>query len=92
MSFSISLYFSRLLIGGIVCFLSILIMSKTRDSEWMFIVAACLLHFFFEVLSLIVQLGLISIKTSNIISFLQFILTSVMFIIAFIIKLLKRRG
>lgn len=92
MGLNISLYFIRILIGGLVCFLSILVMSKTRNSEWMFIVSACLFNYFFEVLTLLIELGLIPLGNSIIISFIHFIIPSCMLIIAFIIKLLKRRG
>lgn len=92
MEFNIAFHFIRLSIGGVVCFLSILLMSKTRDAEWMFIVSAFLFMYFFEVLSLLIQLGLFPLNSFGIVSFLQYIVPSILFIVAFIIKLLKKRG
>lgn len=82
---------SRLIIGGIVCFLAILLMSKTRASEWMLIVTACLIQYFFEVITLFISLGFIPIQNVTIISWLHFIIPSILFCIAFIIKILKRK-
>ena len=45
MSPEILLFIIKLVLGGIVAFLAIFVMSKTRDASWMFLVAGFLLSY-----------------------------------------------
>jgi len=92
----ILLFIIKLILGGIAAFLAIFVMSKTRDASWMFLVAGFLFSYAALVIDLMTELGIISLDSillfgMPLISLLSAIIPSLMFIIAFIIKLCQKR-
>ncbi|MCQ2575250.1 MAG: hypothetical protein MJ162_00805 [Treponema sp.] len=84
-------------LGGIVAFLSIWIMSKTRDTSWMFLVAGFILTYIVIVYKLMLSLGIIPACTIFIPhtgipldSLLIVCVPNLAFIISFIIKICKK--
>lgn len=85
----------KLIIGGIVSFLSILILSKTRELSWVMIVTGFLLNYVSLVFELMVTLAIFShtnfclfnIPLSKLICM---ILPNFFFILAFIFRLAKK--
>lgn len=78
--------------GGIIAFLAILLMSKTRDTSWMFIVSGFLFSYIATVYDLFIELGVlvdigILIFGIPLISFLCMVIPSICFIIGLIIKI-----
>lgn len=92
----ILLFIIKLILGGIAAFLAIFVMSKTRDSSWMFLVAGFLFSYAALVVDLMTELGIfavdfILVAGMPLVSLLSAVIPSVMFIIAFIIKLCKKQ-
>ena len=91
----ILLFVIKLVAGGIVAFLSILLMSKKRTIAWSFMVAGFVLNYAAIVYELLIELGVLTatkyglwgIPVSTLICAA---LPSVCYIIAFIIMLAKR--
>ncbi len=91
----ILLFIIKLVAGGIVAFLSILLMSKKRTLAWSFMVSGFLLSYAALVYELLIELGVLTatkyglwgIPVSTVICAA---LPSVCYIIAFIIMLAKR--
>lgn len=89
------LFIIKLVAGGIVAFLSILLMSKKRSAGWAFMVSGFLLSYASLVYELLIELGVLTatkyglwnIPVSTLICA---VLPSLCFIIAFIIMLAKR--
>ncbi|MBQ8013171.1 MAG: hypothetical protein IJ257_02070 [Treponema sp.] len=86
----------KLLLGGIIAFLAIMLWSKTRDFSWMFLVLAAVTGYSAIVFDLLLKLGFVTAKEisllGNQISLVQLILAvvpSIFVIIAFIIMLSK---
>lgn len=55
----ILLYIIKLVSGGIVAFLAILLMSKNRDEEWMSVVFGFIFSYAALVFDLLIELGII---------------------------------
>ena len=91
----ILLFIIKLVAGGIVAFLAILLMSKKRSAGWAFMVSGFLFSYASLVYELLIELGVLTatkyglwgIPVSTLICAS---LPSVCFIIAFIIMLSKR--
>ena len=91
----ILLFIIKLVAGGIVAFLAILLMSKKRSAGWAFMVSGFLFSYTSLVYELLIELGVLTatkyglwgIPVSTLICAA---LPSVCFIIAFIIMLAKR--
>lgn len=95
MSPEILLYTIKLVLGGIVAFLAIFVMSKTRDASWMFLVTGFLFLYASIVYDLMLTLGIVAEPTLTIFgipisSFLTAIIPNFFFILSFIIKLFKK--
>ncbi|MCQ2583225.1 MAG: hypothetical protein MJ160_04895 [Treponema sp.] len=95
MDSQILLFIIKLVLGGIVSFLSILIMSKTRDASWMLIVAGFLTSYAALVFDLMVELGVLSQSALLIFgiplsSLICTVVPSLCFILAFIVKISKK--
>lgn len=95
MSPEILLFIIKLVLGGIVAFLAIFVMSKTRDASWMFLVAGFLFTYAGIVLDLMFELGILSsgaitVFGISIYSLLSAVIPSLLFIVSFIIKLCKK--
>lgn len=90
------LFIIKLSVGGIVGFLAILLMSKTRDAAWMCMVGGFLLSYASLVFELMQNLGiaasskavLFGIPVSDLICA---VVPSLFFIAAFILMLVKRQ-
>lgn len=93
---NILLFIIKLVTGGIVAFLAILIMSKTRDAAWMAIVGGFLLSYAALVFDLLIDLGVLT-HTKLLVfgiplsALLCAIVPSLCFILAFIIILCRRQ-
>ena len=91
----ILLFIIKLVTGGIVAFLAILLMSKKRTSDWVFMVSGFLLSYAALVYDLLIELGVLTatkyclfgIPVSTLLCVL---LPAVCYIVAFIIMLIKR--
>lgn len=95
MNSEILFYIIKLVTGGIVAFLAIMLMSKTRDGAWMSMVCGFLFSYAAIVYDLMVYLGVLT--TTGVMLFglpliplLFSIVPSVFFIIAFIIMLTRK--
>lgn len=85
----------KMVLGGLIAFFAILLMSKTRDLSWMFLVAGFLLSYVSILYELFLELGVftnISITVLGIplITFLCTTIPSLCFIIGLIIKIIKK--
>lgn len=81
--------------GGIIAFLAILLMSKNRDTSWMFIISGFLLSYISTVYDLFIEIGVIVdigifVFGIPLISFLCMIIPSICFIIGLIIKIIGK--
>ena len=91
----ILLFIIKLITGGIVAFLAILLMSKKRTVAWSFMVSGFLLSYAALVYELLIELGVLTatkyglwgIPVSTLICL---VLPALCYIIAFIIMLAKR--
>lgn len=91
----ILLFIIKLITGGLVAFMAILLMSKTRDAAWMTMVAGFLLSYISMVYELLIDLGvftatavcLFGIPVSTLLCTL---LPSICFIVAFILMLIRK--
>ena len=91
----ILLFIIKLVAGGIVAFLAILLMSKKRTAAWSFMVSGFLLTYAALVYELLIELGVLTatkyglwgIPVSTLICL---VLPALCYIIAFIIMLIKR--
>ena len=91
----ILLFIIKLILGGLAAFLSILIMSKTRNPEWMMMVAGFLSSYAALVYDLLIELGVFATSTLLVFgiplpALIFAVVPSLFFIAAFIIKLAKR--
>ena len=91
----ILLFIIKLITGGIIAFLAILIMSKKRTVEWGFMVAGFLLSYAALVYELLNELGVLATLRSTVfgipvIAFICTIVPSICFIISFIISLINK--
>lgn len=97
MDSNILLFIIKMVIMGIVCFLAILIMSKTRASSWMFLVAGFLFSYIALILELMTTLGVLVTNTLVIpglgiplVDLLSTIIPSLCFLTSFILKLCNK--
>ena len=95
MDTEILLFLIKLVLGGFVAFLAILIMSKTRGASWMFIVCGFLFSYISLMFDLFVSLGIINeppiyVYGIPLVSLLSIVIPNVFFVIGFIIKLIKK--
>ena len=91
----ILLFIIKLVAGGIVAFLSILLMSKKRTIAWSFMVAGFVLNYAAIVYELLIELGVLTATKYVIwgipaLTVLCTILPATCFITGFIIMLIKR--
>ena len=91
----ILLFIIKLVLGGVVGFFAIMIMSKTRELSWMFMVIGFLLSYAALVFELMVQLGVFTLGHAFVFgiplaSLICTVVPSVFFLLAFIFKLLKK--
>lgn len=89
------LFIIKLVIGGIVGFMAILLMSKTRDAAWMCMVGGFLLSYAALVFELMEHLGIFSTKSVCLFgipvsALICTVVPSLFFIIAFILMLIKK--
>ena len=88
----------KLILGGIIAFLAIMLWSRTRDFAWMFLVFAAVTGYSEIVFDLLLALGFVTsrqvIILGNEIPLIQLILSVIpglFMIIAFILMLIKTR-
>lgn len=91
----ILLFIIKLVAGGIVAFLAILLMSKRRTVAWSFMVSGFLLSYAALVYDLLIELGVLTATKYGlwglpVSTLLCAILPALCYIIAFIIMLAKR--
>ena len=91
----ILLFIIKLFLGGVVGFFAIMIMSKTRELSWMFMVIGFLLSYAALVFELMVKLGVLTLGSIYVFglplaSLICAVVPSVFFLLAFIFKLLKK--
>lgn len=91
----ILLFIIKLVAGGIVAFLAILLMSKKRSAGWAFMVSGFLFSYASLVYELLIELGVLTATKYGLLgipvsTLICAALPSVCFIIAFIIMLAKR--
>lgn len=86
----------KLIIGGIIAFLAILLWSKTRESSWMCLVAAAVTGYASIVCDLLLKLGVIKNETveisGNLIPvyrYLTLFVPGLFIIVAFILMLVQ---
>ena len=90
-----NLFIIKLVVGGIVTFFSIMLMSKTRDSAWMTLVIGFLLTYASIVYDLMLKLGVLPSSTIQLfglplIPLLFTVVPNIFFIIAFIIMISRK--
>ena len=92
----ILMFIIKLVAGGIVAFLAILLMSKNRDAEWMAIVLGFIFSYAALVFDLLIELGIV-IKPENkilgipVTDFICTLIPDLCFAIGFLIMILKKR-
>lgn len=91
----ILLFIIKLVTGGIVAFMAILLMSKKRSAGWAFMVSGFLLSYASLVYELLIELGVLTATKYGlwgipVSTLLCAVLPSFCFMIAFIIMLAKR--
>ncbi len=96
MDSEILLFIIKLILGGVISFLSIILMSKTRDLASMAFVTGFLLSYATIVYQLLIKLGVLGVSHIMIFgvpltSFLCVALPSICFIIALILMIIKER-
>ena len=96
MSLQVLFYIIKIALGGFVCFLSILLLSKFRTAGWMSIVCGFLSSYAATIYEILIELGILpkqSIMIFNLPLFplLCLVVPSLFFIIGFIIILAKRK-
>ncbi len=96
MDANILLFIIKLVLGGIVAFLAILLMSKTRDGAWMAMVGGFIIQYAVLVFDLLVKLGVLTSFGPEVFgiplsSLLCALLPSLCFILALILMLCKRQ-
>ena len=95
MDYEISLFIIKLILGGIVSFLAILLMSK-RDFACMTLVSGILAGYAVIVYRLLIKIGVLTVSRTQIFGiplsvFLSILIPSIFFIISFILLILKKR-
>jgi hypothetical protein len=95
MNSDILLSIIELIIGGIVAFLAILLMSKTRTLSWVCMVVAFIMEYAAIILKLLLKIGLfaninITIFGIPLFSLIIVVIPPLFFILSFILMLLKK--
>ena len=95
MNSTILLFIIKLVLGGLVAFFAILLMSKTREVSWMLVVSGFILSYIALVYDLLCELGVLTeakimLFGIPLIPFLCVLLPSLCFIVAFIIMFSKK--
>jgi len=95
MNSEILLFIIKLIAGGLVAFMSIVLMSKYREASWMFIVSGFLLSYAAMVFELLIDLGVLTSTQYSLfgipVSTLAcVILPALCYIIGFILMLCKK--
>jgi len=95
MNSEILLFIIKLVAGGLVAFMSIVLMSKNREPSWMFMVAGFLFSYAAMVFELLIDLGVLTSTQYSLfgipVSTLAcVILPAVSYLIAFILMLCKK--
>lgn len=85
----------KLVLGGIVSFLSILVMSKTREASWMMVVIGFLCSYATLVYDLMIELGIfaepsLSLMGIPVSTLICIIVPNIFFVFAFILRILKK--
>lgn len=89
------MFIIKLVAGGIVAFLAILLMSKNRDAEWMAIVFGFIFSYAALVFDLLIELGIV-VKPDYLIwgipitDYICTLVPDICFAIGFLIMILKR--
>ena len=91
----ILLFIIKLVLGGLVGFFAIMILSKTRDLSWMFMVIGFLLSYTTLVFELMVSLGVFTLGHVLVFgiplpSLICTIVPSIFFLLAFIFKFIRK--
>lgn len=89
------LFIIKLIFGGLVSFLSILVMSKTREVYWMMLVIGFLSSYAALLYDLMIELGVFVMPSVlvfgiPVMTLLCTIVPSIFFILAFIMRVLKK--
>lgn len=89
------LFMIKILCGGIVAFLAIFLMSKTREISWVFLITGFLLSYIATVYESLLSIGVvtdvsISVGGIPLISFLSAVIPTLCFIIGLILRILRK--
>lgn len=89
------LFIIKLILGGLVSFLSIMIMSKTREVYWMMLVIGFLSSYAALLYDLMIELGIfatpkVSLAGIPVPTLIFAVVPSIFFILAFFFRLLKK--
>ncbi len=91
----ILLYIIKLIIGGVISFSAIMIMSKTRALEWMLIVSGFLISYIALVLNMCFYFNILAdifprIAGISLFTILEMLLPAICFVAGFIVKFTKK--
>ena len=89
-------YIVKLVFGGITAFLATLLLSRTRDSVWIFMVCGAIFSYTGLVFELLLKVGIISefsLKIFNLpfVPLFFTVVPAIFFIISFILKIIRAR-
>lgn len=95
MNSELILFIIQMVVQGIVSFLAILVMSKTRAPSWMFIVAGFLFSYVALIFELMIKLGVLTNITATLfglplLNLLSITIPGLFFIIGLILKLFRK--
>ncbi|MCQ2587420.1 MAG: hypothetical protein MJ174_04830 [Treponema sp.] len=95
MNSELILFIIQMVVQGIVSFLAILVMSKTRAPSWMFIVAGFLFFYVALIFELMIKLGVLTNITATLfglplLNLLSITIPGLFFIIGLILKLFRK--
>lgn len=85
----------KILCGGLVAFLAIFLMSKTREVSWVFIITGFILSYIATVYESLLSIGVladvnITVKGIPLISFLSAVIPSLFFITGLVLRILRK--
>jgi len=86
----------QLVIGGIVAFLAILLMSKTREASWMCLVCGFLFSYAVTIYQILIKLGVLAVFSVSLLGIpvadlICVALPSIFYILAFILMIIKNK-
>lgn len=95
MNSDLTLFVIKMVIQGLISFLAILVMSKTRAASWMCMVAGFLASYVALTFELMIRLGVLTNLTANIfgmpiIDFFSALIPGLLFTVGLILRLLKK--